>query len=385
MKVLFVDDNKSVLAAFRRNLRKRYDVATAEGAAEALRMLENDGPFDIIVSDMKMPGMDGVSFLEKTIEISPGSVRIMLTGNAEQDTPVEAVNRGHVYKFLNKPCSVDDLVVALKEAEGHHKVQQVEQQMLEQTVSGCVKVLTDVLGLVAPFALGRGQRLKDCLVPFLKVIKLKGLWQYEVAALLSSVGYTSVPSELILKLERGQKLNVHESSVIRKIPEIGYELVSAIPRLERVAKMIRYQRKSYNGSGFPEDNVSEQSIPLGARLLRVFEDRIDLERDGISGQAAFDIMSKSHGLYDPKILGLCFKYYPNYLTTSISKDKDVLTVDLKSLKPGMCMVSDLSTKDGILLVEAGNWLTGATIQRIRNYHTLEQVDGPFYVQLPDEA
>lgn len=380
MRVLFVDDNKSVLAAFRRNLRKRYDLTTAESAADAIGLLESEAPFGIIVSDMKMPGMNGVDFLEKSIELSPDSVRIMLTGNAEQDTPVEAVNRGHIYKFLMKPCALEDLIVALKEAEEYHRILEVEHQMLEQTVAGCVKVLTDVMGLVAPFALGRGQRLRDCLMPFLEVINLKGSWQYEMAALLSSVGYTSVPSHLVQKIENARDLTSREESVVRQIPEIGYDLVSAIPKLERVAKVIRYQRKRYDGKGLPEDNVSGQSIPIGARLLRVFEDRMDLERDGVSGAAAFEKMKSREGVYDPKILELCFKYYPQYLKTSISKDSDVLSVDLKGLKPGMVMVSDLSTVEGMLLVEAGNYLTGAMIQRIRNYHTLDQVVGPFYVQ-----
>lgn len=385
MKVLFVDDNASVLAAFRRNLRKRYDVETAEGGEQAIEMLGNSGPYGIIVSDMKMPGMNGVEFLERSHELAPTAVRIMLTGNADQQTPIDAVNKGHVYKFLSKPCSVDDLVAALKDAEAHYEVLQVEHRMLEQTVAGCVNVLTDVLGLVAPFALGRGQRLRDSLIPFLKVIKLKGIWQFEVAALLSSLGYTSLPHGLLEKLDGGGELSVQERGIVNQMPEIGAHLVEGIPKLERIGKIIRYQRKNYNGSGYPSDNISGQRIPLGARILRIFDDRMTLEREGVSGEAAKAKMLKREGIYDPKILELCFKYYPSYLTNSIAKDKEVLSLELKSLKPGMVIVSDITTQDGVLLVESGNWLTAAMIQRIRNYVLLDQVKGPFYVQMGETA
>ncbi len=380
MKVLFVDDNASILAAFKRNMRKRFDMLTADSAESALALLSKEGPIEVIVSDMKMPGMNGVEFLEKSIEISPDSVRIMLTGNAEQTTATEAVNRGHVYRFLNKPCSVEDLILAIKDAAHHHELMKLEHNDLEQTVAGCVKVLTDVLGMVAPFALGRGQRLKASLTPFMKVLKMKSPWQYEVAALLSSIGYTSLPNELIVKLESGDDLTGHESNVVRSVPIIGYELVSAVPKLEKIANVIKYQRKNFDGTGVPKDEVAGQSIPLGARMLRVFEDRMELEREGLAGAAAHEKMGKRSGYYDPQVLELCFKYYPEYLTTAISKEKPVLALELDSLKPGQVIVSDIYTKTDVLLVEAGNWLTAATIQRIRNYAVLDQVNGPFYVQ-----
>ncbi|MBD5781764.1 response regulator [Pelagicoccus sp. NFK12] len=385
MKVLFVDDNASVLAAFRRNLRKRFDLSMADSAKAALKILEKEGPFGVIVSDMKMPGMNGIEFLEKAIEMSPDSARIMLTGNADQETATEAVNRGHVYRFLNKPCSVEDLIGAINDAGHHYELMKLEHNDLQRTVAGCVKVLTDVLGMVAPFALGRGQRLKASLIPFMEVLKMKSPWQYEVAALLSSIGYTSLPSELISKLESGESLTGHESSVVRGVPVIGYDLVSGVPKLGKIANMIKYQRKNFDGTGFPKDEVAGQSIPLGARLLRVFEDRMELEREGVSGAAAHEKMRSRTGHYDPQVLELCFKYYPDYLSTSISKEKPVHSLELDSLKPGHVVLSDIYTVNGVLLVEAGNWLTAATIQRIRNYAVLEQVSGPFYVQVEEES
>lgn len=384
MKVLFVDDNASVLAAFRRNLRKRFDLFTADSAQAALKILKEEGPIEIIVSDMKMPGMNGIEFLEETISISPESVRLMLTGNADQETAIDAVNRGQVYRFLNKPCSIELLIGAINDASHHYDLMRLEHDNLEKTLSGCVKMLTDVLGMVAPFALGRGQRLKASLVPFMNALKMKSPWQYEVAALLSSVGYTSLPSELIVKLENGETLSAHESDVARSVPIIGYDLVSAVPKLEKIANIIKYQKKNFSGTGYPKDEISGQHIPLGSRMLRVFEDRMQLEREGVSGEEARKVMFARVGVYDPQLLELCFKYYPSYLSTTISRDKPVLSLGIDSLKPGQVIVSDVCTKGGLLLVEAGNLLTAASILKLRNYEKLELLDGSIYVQVEEE-
>jgi len=109
-----------------------------------------------------------------------------------------------------------------------------------------------------------------------------------------------------------------------------------------------------------------------------------LEREGVGGDAALQEMSKRAGVYDPQVLELCFKYYPEYLSTSISKDKAVKTIDLDSLEPGQALVSDVQTSEGLLLVEAGNWLTAAAIIRIRNFALLGQVTGPLFVQSAEE-
>ena len=115
-RILFVDDEENVLVAYRRLLHRRYEIATALSAAEALLMIGHNGPYAVIVADMTMPGMDGVELLARSKTISPASVRMMVTGNANQRTAMMAVNQGEVYRFLNKPCSKEQLVEALDDA-----------------------------------------------------------------------------------------------------------------------------------------------------------------------------------------------------------------------------------------------------------------------------
>ncbi len=102
-RILFVDDDPNILSAYQRNLRKRFPISTALNAEQGLELLQSEGPFAVIVADMQMPGTNGIQFLRKAREKAPDSVRLMLTGNADQKTAMDAVNEGHVFSILNKP------------------------------------------------------------------------------------------------------------------------------------------------------------------------------------------------------------------------------------------------------------------------------------------
>ena len=115
-KILLVDDDPKVLDALRAMLRGRFNVSTALGAETGLQMLRSAGPFAVVVSDFKMPGMNGVEFLSLAREISPCTVRVMLTGYADMDTAVAAVNTGEVFRFHTKPCPAASLRQTLQDA-----------------------------------------------------------------------------------------------------------------------------------------------------------------------------------------------------------------------------------------------------------------------------
>src|SRR5467141_3678823 len=112
-KILCVDDDPNILAAIQRNLRKQFSIDTAVGPQPGLAALAQQGSYAVVVADMQMPGMNGVEFLKKVQEQSPDTVRIMLTGNADQKTAMDAVNFGHVFRFLTKPCSPEELALTL--------------------------------------------------------------------------------------------------------------------------------------------------------------------------------------------------------------------------------------------------------------------------------
>lgn len=379
-KILFVDDDANILAALGRTMRAHFAFDTALGGEEALRLLASNGPYAVVLADMTMPGMSGVELLERVRERSPDTIPMMLTGNADQPTAVESVNRARVFRFLNKPCPGDTLSRALEAALHEYELKRTERELLEGTLTGCVKLLTDVLGTVAPDALGRGQRLRLAIGYFARQRALPPVWECEVAALLSSIGVASVPPGILEKLACADDLSVVEQEIIRRAPQAGHDLLCEIPRLAPVAKAVLYQHKNYDGSGFPEDGCAGESIPLAARLLRIFGDRLELEADGVVKDRALAAMRERKGYYDPVLLDECFKVYPAFLPSALASDRPVSSVSIDDLEAGQVLVSDISTREGVAIVGAGHVLTAMIIQRVRNFAALDDVKEPILVQ-----
>ena len=157
-RILCVDDEPNVLEGLVAFLRRRYRVTTALNGAQGLVAIDENGPFDVVVSDMRMPGMDGAAFLGEVREISPDTTRILLTGHAEMASAIEAVNRGGVFRFLTKPCPPADLLRAVREACRVYQLRRAEQELLQETLRGSVGVLTEVMALAAPDLFGRADR-----------------------------------------------------------------------------------------------------------------------------------------------------------------------------------------------------------------------------------
>jgi len=156
--ILFVDDEVNVLQSMKRQLRKRFTVLTSESGADALALLKKQGPVAVIVSDMRMPEMDGIQLLSQVKALYPDTVRIMLTGNADQQTAIEAVNTGQIFRFLTKPCAMSVLVSSLALALRQYRLIIAEQQLLNETLKGSIKVLSELLSIANSEAFSSGYR-----------------------------------------------------------------------------------------------------------------------------------------------------------------------------------------------------------------------------------
>ena len=159
-KILLVDDESNILDGYRRSLSKEFLMETAQGGKEALALATEKGPYAVVVSDMRMPGMDGVQLLSHIKTIAPDTIRVMLTGNADMDTAVNAINEGSIFRFLNKPCSKEVMARTITAALVQYRLVTAEKQLLEQTLGGTLQVLTQVLSLVNPAAFGRAERAR---------------------------------------------------------------------------------------------------------------------------------------------------------------------------------------------------------------------------------
>ena len=160
-KILLVDDDANLLAATRRRLRKKFELETARSGADGLHALNTNGPFAVVISDMRMPEMDGLEFLKQVKTSAPDTVRMVLTGIADPNTAVEAVNEGNIFRILNKPCSSESLSRAIEAGLQQYHLIRAERDLLERTLAGSVKVLIDVLSLVDPAAFGTSARLRQ--------------------------------------------------------------------------------------------------------------------------------------------------------------------------------------------------------------------------------
>lgn len=378
-KILLVDDEPNVLSAFQRQLSRRFEVQTALGPIEGLAALKEAQEFAVVVADMRMPEMSGVEFLAIVKQRAPDVVRMMLTGNADQATAIEAINHGNIFRFLNKPCSTEKFTEALEDGLRQHHVMAAERELLENTLSGSVKVLAEILSLTDPESFGNMEALRSDIRALAAYLQIGQAWEVEVAAMLSRIGQVSIPPEVVLKARVGQQLSSKEQDMFTRIPAIGGNLIAQIPRLEGVSKIILYQSKRFNGSGFPNDPVAGQNIPLGARMLKALSDLAEMEVDGTNRTAALEQMNNRHGWYDPEILdaaGACFHIA---LANGQASAKPPLALPFTALRVGHMLASDIETKDGTMIVGGGNRLTPALLHRLRNFSALSGIKEPIYV------
>src|SRR4030042_6948350 len=267
-KVLFVDDDPNILAAYQRQLRRQYEIDTALAGDRGLDAGAKTGPYAVIGSDLKMPGMNGIQFLSQAREMAPDSVRMMLTGFAELQTAIDAVNEGNIFRFLTKPCPPDILSRALDMGIEQYRLITAERELLEQTLRGSIKVLTQILSLINLEALGRSSRISRYAREIGLVMKIPEIWQLETAAMLSQIGFILLPEEALKKIYHGQQLTPEETQLLDMHPFITADLLKNIPRLESIARIISYQEKRFDGSGIPVDEGRRGEKTLGGGVLK---------------------------------------------------------------------------------------------------------------------
>lgn len=380
-QILFVDDDPNILAAYKRTLHKRFPIVTCLSGTEGLARLANDGPFAVVVADMQMPGMDGIQFLRKAQEQAPETVRLMLTGNADQKTAVDAVNQGHVFSFLTKPCPPDGLEMALSNAVKQYRLVIAEKEILEQTLNGAIKLLTEVLSITDPHAFGRAERLREEMKAIATWFRAPRPWELELGAMLSQIGYVAIPPDLISKMRSGDHLSGPERDILLRIPQTGASLLENIPRLQSVAEIVRYQQKNFDGTGFPLDDVSGEAIPIGARILRVLNDLLEAEAFKRSRVEAFQRMRKNSGVYDLKVLEAVAACFDIYLDSLDYDPTSVAPARLADLKVGNILAEEVRTKDGTLLVTENTRVTPPLLEKLRNFSEISVLREPFLIRV----
>jgi response regulator RpfG family c-di-GMP phosphodiesterase len=358
-KILCVDDEPMVLEGLRDVLRRSFDVQVASSGAEGLIMLKKQRrEVAVVISDMRMPEMPGSVFLREARRVAPMAVRMLLTGYADSDAAIKAVNDGQIFRFLTKPCDRDELLQACSGAVWQHRLQKTERDLLEQTVQGSVKALTDVLALAAPAVFGQGARLKDIVAALAAETGWNDSWEIEVAALLAQVGAITLPDETAEKLYSGGSLSADEEEMVARVPGVTKQILGNIPRLEGVMQILTHYQRRF-------DSVkADGMLPVGARMLRVGIDFLALEREDPSPLLALETMRGRNGVYDPDLLEAFAR------TVGIG-DRRIIVVEIpvRDLREGMTLVADARAASGQLLIARGHPVTPELIERLRNFPT----------------
>ena len=375
-KILFVDDDANILASFKRTLRKRYDVDTAVGPEEGLRAVDQYRRYALVISDLRMPVMDGIQFLAKVRELCPDTVRMILTGNADLRAAIDAVNRGNIFRFLTKPCAPDTLQSAIDTALHQYRLVRAEKELLEKTLRGAIRILVDVLSLVNPEAYGRASRISRYARDVGARVGYPKAWQLETAAMLSQIGCIVLPEDSLKKIYRGRELTPEETQLFSMYPSVGANLISKIPRMEEISEIIAYQEKHYDGSGIPKDDRQGEAIPLGSRILKVVLDFDALEARGLPRAAAMNHMRRRTGFYDPKVLEALEEVLGDEARFEVKE------LPLKELQLNMIIGEDVLSLKGVLLTSKGQEITPALLERLRNFAKTVGVKEPIRVLIP---
>jgi len=354
-KILVVDDEPTVLKLLHSQISKRFEVTTAENGEEALQILKREGPFAVILSDMRMPGMNGVELLGKVKETYPDTVRMVLTGFTDQDTAVEAVNVGNIFRFLTKPCPSSELIAALELGEKHYQLITREKDLLKKTLKGSILVLSELLSISNPLAFGSTMRCKVYVTKIASKLKLPDLWQYEIAALLSHIGCITIPHNILTKIYYNHPLDDDEKKLYAKHPARGAKLIEKIPRLEDVTRMVALQRKRFDR--YDADIINRESVEvlLGAQILKTVTD-LDLYMfHGSSRKEALALLQKDEGAHNPQVVRLLE-------AIEVNNKEHIVTLDVKDLAVGMVVAEDVAADSGEIIISRGQPVSASTMQ-----------------------
>ncbi len=373
-RILVVEDEGIIAADIQSRLSDLgYEVVgLASSGEEAMQLITGERP-DLVLMDIMLNGlMDGIYAAEEIRKRFAIPV-VFLTSHAD-DATLERAKITEPFGYIIKPFEVRELHTNIEMGLYKHRMERERSALLENTLGGAIRVLTEILSMVDPHAFGHGQKLRDYVSTLAHTLKLAPSWEFEVAAMLCRVGFVTIPPTVIQKMHAGITMHRMEGEMIARVPEFGRDLLARIPRLETVASYVHYQNKNFDGTGFPYDSVAGPDIPLGGRIFRILTDMIKLESEGTSKGVIVEIMTRATGKYDPKLLKEAI------VCLLVAPPKGSKPVALKDLRVGQLLKEAIQTNDGTQLVTSGNRISALLLNRLQNFTELSGIKEPIYVE-----
>jgi len=374
-RILCVDDEQKVLDGLQRNLRRAYAVEVALGSPAGLEAIENRGPFAVVVSDLRMPEMDGLTFLGRVREIAPNTTRILLTGNADLTSAIEAVNQGSVYHFLQKPCPKEVLLSALERASEHHRLVIGQRELLEKTLFGAIQTLSETLALANPSLFGNAQRVAERARAAAERAKAAEPWKVELAALLAQAAYVTLPEGLLDRLASGDPVSTEEEAMVSRLPDVSSRLLAHIPRIEEIQDWITQQGRPW---GIPEEGV-DPGRSLEASLLRIALDAGILERAGMPPDVVAATLRQEAMRYGERVVeAFCG-------AADSETELEVREVGVREIVRGMVLLAPVEDLTGRMLLKGGQAVSDSMKERLLNFARNGNLKEPLKVGVPRRA
>lgn len=415
LTILCVDDEPGILSALRRLFRARgYQVCSAESGRAGLALLQTQA-VDLVISDMRMPEMDGVEFLAQVRRRWPDSVRLLLTGYADIGTVIEAINRGEIYRYITKPWDDDEMALIVREALAHralaleqkrlaallvfqNEALQAANALLEARVQArtaelqqasalqrsvndqlkasfitSIKVFTAVVELRGGNLAGHARRVADLARRIALKLALDAPLAQEifVAALLHEIGKVGFADELLDTPVLA--MTVQQLERYRQHPIRAAQLLIPLPDLRGAADIIAAQLERFDGTGHPR-RLLEQAIPLGARILALASDYDNLQigtlalRRVDAAEALAIIVQSSGKRYDPSVVRALVALLGGGLPEDAERERvPELALRAGDLQAGMVLSRDLITPSGLLMLSTQHVFDDKMIRKIIDF------------------
>jgi response regulator RpfG family c-di-GMP phosphodiesterase len=376
-KILFVDDEPAFLKGYQLMLRQDFEVDTAVGGEQGLAQIHDHGPYAVVVSDMRMPGMNGVQFLARVRQIAPDTIRMILTGYTDINAAMDAVNEGNIFRFLAKPCERDVLSNAITSGLVQYRLITAEKELLENTLMGSIKVLIDVLSAASPEAFGRSIRITRCVRHLVAKFHLPSSWTFEAAAMLSQLGCITLDTELIQAAYVGTHLSPQNQARFEAHPNAARDLLVNIRRLEPIAWMISQQLTRGNPQNVPQvPELPSEVLVFGAKMLRVAVAFDNLRMKGVSNDEVVQQLRYRSDEFDRELVDALVDMKSEEAKMQLRK------VPVSTLKTGMILQQDVRNRAGLLVVAKGQEVTRPLLVRLEHFSRAQLIDNEIMALVP---
>lgn len=364
--ILCVDDEPALVEGLRRQLDPLYDVVIAYSGFEGLARLQDGRTFSAIVSDVRMPGMDGVTFLKEAAALHPQTSRILLTGHADLPSAAAAINEGQLFRFLLKPCGKETIMGAIADGVRQFELMQAETELLEQTLRQSLGAMAEALSLVVPSAAQPFLKVRRLARQLCKKLSINGMWEVEIACMFSHIATLTLRNEVLEDLVNSKDRDPDTLRPLSQGNVVAQRLTAQIPRLGSVRDLLR-------GAGRLDRSKSEQ-FDLAVWIVNICSEYGRCLVAGMDPENALALVqAKAEEVPDrlKEVLGTMVT------PTETRHDR---AVSFHELRPGMLIVEPVYMGDGVLLIPADSEVTNPLIEQLRPFAATKRLLEPLIVR-----